>query len=256
MSGPGPGALTPTAIAIVPARLGSTRLPEKMLLDATGTPLFAHTLQAVERCAAFERVVLATDDAGIEARAVELGFEAVLTDPAHTSGTDRVAEALAGLEAVEGPRWEVVVNVQGDEPEIDAGDLTRLVAAFVDERVEAATMWAPLEPRLADDPAVVKVVAAGDGRALYFSRAALPALGHGGEPCGRRRHIGVYAYRPAALREFVALPSGELERAERLEQLRWLGAGRSMHLVRAERPARGIDTEADYAAFVARAGAR
>lgn len=244
--------LPPTAIAVVPARVGSTRLPEKMLLDRTGMPLFAHTVLQAERCTAFERVVLATDDARIESRAEQLGIEALATDPAHTSGTDRVAEALCALEEREGPQWEVVVNVQGDEPEIDPGDLTRLVAAFADERVEAATLWAPLDPRRADDPTVVKVVGAADGRALYFSRAALPALGHGGEPCGRRQHLGVYAFRPQALRDFVALAKSELERSERLEQLRWLEAGRAMHLVRAERPARGIDTEEDYDAFVAR----
>jgi 3-deoxy-manno-octulosonate cytidylyltransferase (CMP-KDO synthetase) len=246
----------PSAVAIVPARLASTRLPRKMLLDATGTPLFAHTVQRAEACAAFERVVLATDEREIADRAAALGIEAVMTDPAHTSGTDRVAEALETLVAREGPRWEVVVNVQGDEPEIDPADLAALVARFRDDAVEAATLWTPLAPARADDPSAVKVVADDHERALYFSRAALPALGHGGEPCERRQHLGVYAFRPAALRAFVALPPGELERSERLEQLRWLAAGRAMHLVRAQRPALGIDTEHDYRAFVARCAAR
>lgn len=262
-SGPGPertgttpGGIGPCALAIVPARMASTRLPRKMLLDRTGMPLFAHTVLQAERCHAFERVVLATDDPEIEARATDLGIEAVLTDPNHESGTDRVGEALAQLEIREGPQWEVVVNVQGDEPEIDADDLGALVAAFGDELVESATLWAPLDPRRADDPSVVKVVADARGRALYFSRSALPALGHGGEPCMRRQHLGVYAFRPNALRDFIGLPKSEWERSERLEQLRWLEAGRSMQVVRAHAPAQGIDTEADYNAFVERVAAR
>jgi len=245
-----------TAIAIVPARLASTRLPRKMLLDETGLPLFAHTVQRAEACRAFERVVLATDAREIQERAEALGIEAVMTDPAHVSGTDRVAEALARLEAREGPRWEVVVNVQGDEPEIDPADLAALVARFDGPAVEAATLWTRLPPARADDPSAVKVVGDATGRALYFSRAALSALGHGGEPAERRQHLGVYAFRPQALRAFVALPPSELERSERLEQLRWLEAGRAMHLVRAERPATGIDTPEDYRAFVERTRAR
>jgi 3-deoxy-manno-octulosonate cytidylyltransferase (CMP-KDO synthetase) len=250
------GGIGPCALAIVPARMASTRLPRKMLLDRTGMPLFAHTVQQAERCHAFERVVLATDDQEIATRATELGIEAVLTDPNHESGTDRVGEALAQLEAREGPQWEVVVNVQGDEPEIDADDLAALVAAFGREDVEAATLWAPLDPRRADDPSVVKLVADVGGRALFFSRSPLPALGHGGEPCERRQHLGVYAFRPNALRDFIGLPKSEWERSERLEQLRWLEAGRSMHVVRAHAPARGIDTQADYDAFVERSAAR
>ncbi|MEZ5976888.1 MAG: 3-deoxy-manno-octulosonate cytidylyltransferase [Planctomycetota bacterium] len=258
LAGPGsdPPTPFPAAVAIVPARLGSTRLPRKMLLDATGLPLFAHTVQNAERCRAFERVVLAADDDEIVRRAEDLGIDTVATDPAHQSGTDRVGEALAILEEREGPRWEVVVGVQGDEPELSPLDLEDLVARFADEEVEAATLWSPLPAARADDPSAVKLVSDRRGRALYFSRAAVPALGHGGEPCERKLHVGVYAFRPTALRDFLALRTSELERSERLEQLRWLEAGREMHVVRARHAGAGIDTEPDYRAFVERTRAR
>lgn len=247
------------AVAILPARVASTRLARKMLLRETGRYLFEHTALQVARCTAIARVVVATDDERVRAAATEVGLEALMTSAHHASGSDRVHEAWTQL-AAGGERADVVVNVQGDEPEIAPEDLARLVAAFADPAVELATLWGPIEDeRDARSSSVVKVVLDARGDALYFSRATIPDAGHarpGAPPVELRRHIGVYAFRPAALAAFCALAPGELERQESLEQLRWLEAGRRMRVVRATRVPHGVDTPEDYARFVARTGAR
>ncbi len=252
---------TPSRVlAVVPARLGSTRLARKMLLRETGRYLFEHTFHAVARCSSITRVVLATDDEEMLAAAREVGVEARLTDPACPSGTDRVFEAFEALERESGP-FDVVINVQGDEPEIDAADLAALVAAFGAREVEAGTLAGPLESEEeAASGAVVKVVCDTRGDALYFSRSVIPSRVHaraGADGLDRlRRHIGVYAFRPEALRAFRALAVGRLEAAENLEQLRWLEAGRRMRVVEAARVPRGVDTREDYEGFVRRWRAR
>jgi 3-deoxy-manno-octulosonate cytidylyltransferase (CMP-KDO synthetase) len=248
----------PRALAIVPARLGSTRMPRKMLRRDTGRCLFEHTVRNAARAASIRRVVLATDAEEIVAAARAAGIEAVLTSAEHQSGTDRVHEAWQMLAARERLDCDVIVNVQGDEPELPPEDLDRAVAAFADAEVAIATLCAPLEARAeALSPSVVKVVRDARGDALYFSRSPLPAPRPGapGLP-PMLRHIGLYAFRPRALAEFCALPPGTLERAESLEQLRWLEAGRRMRVLVASRATVGIDTEEDYAAFVKRCGAQ
>jgi 3-deoxy-manno-octulosonate cytidylyltransferase (CMP-KDO synthetase) len=251
------------ALAIVPARLGSRRLARKMLLDATGAALFEHTARNVLRCTAIGRVVVATDSAEIVDRALAAGLEALSTRADHASGTDRALEALQQLG---GEGWDVVVNVQGDEPELDPDDLERLVAAFADGSVEAATLAGPLDAADHARPQVVKVVRDAAGDALYFSRAPIPYRAPSGESAAyaradaapwtslARRHVGVYAFRPAALAAFCALPRGALEALENLEQLRWLEAGRRMRVVEAASVPLGIDTAEDYDAFVERVG--
>ncbi len=254
------------AVAIIPARIASQRLPRKMLLADTGRALFEHTARNVAACGAIERVVVATDSDEIAALAEERDVEAVMTGASHASGTDRVHEALGLLEA----EFDVVLNVQGDEPELDAGDLARLVGAFEDPGVRLATLAGPLHSEgEADATQVVKVVVDGNGDALYFSRSQLPhrPTDHGADPLSSyaregapvwlalvRRHIGVYAFRPAALTEFCALPQGPLERVENLEQLRWLEAGNRIRVLDTSHVPLGIDTREDYDAFVARAG--
>jgi 3-deoxy-manno-octulosonate cytidylyltransferase (CMP-KDO synthetase) len=251
----------PRAVAIVPARLASRRLARKMLLSATGRCLFEHTVENVAASGIFERVVLATDAEEIAGRARAAGIEVVLTRPDHESGTARVAEAAALCDAGES---DVLVNVQGDEPELDRQDLARLVAAFGEAAVECATLASPLAEGDHARPQVVKVVCDARGDALYFSRAPIPyrAAPEGGPAYARedagpwqaqaRRHIGVYAFRPAALAQFVLLPRGALEALENLEQLRWLEAGRRMRVVAARHVPLGIDTPEDYDAFVQR----
>ncbi len=248
------------ALAIVPARLGSTRLPRKMLLRASGRYLFEHTVLGVGRARALERVVLATDSPEIQAAAREVGIEALLTSSAHASGTDRVHEAFEQLLARgEGP-FEVVLNVQGDEPEVRGESLDPLVAAFDDADVRLATLCTPLaDARAALDPSIVKVVLDRAGDALYFSRAPIPApapSARESSPAPFRRHLGVYAFRPDALREFCALPRGALEVRESLEQLRWLEAGRRIRVLETAEGSVGIDTPEHYAEFLAREGSR
>jgi 3-deoxy-manno-octulosonate cytidylyltransferase (CMP-KDO synthetase) len=247
------------ALAIIPARLASSRLARKMLLEAQGLPLFAHTARNALRSGAFARVVVATDSSEIAERARALELESRLTRADHPSGTDRVHEAWRAL-AREGERAEVLVNLQGDEPELEPRDLAALVAAFGDPRVRAATLAAPLEdPELLARTSVVKVVVDRNGDALYFSRAPIPAAGHpdaesarGAHKTVHRRHVGVYAFAPAALEQFCALPRGAYEMRENLEQLRWLEAGEKMRVVAATRVPEGIDTQLDFERFAQR----
>jgi 3-deoxy-manno-octulosonate cytidylyltransferase (CMP-KDO synthetase) len=245
------------AIAILPARLGSTRLPRKMLLAETGRCLFEHTARAALASGAFARVVIATDAAEIADAAKAAGLEVIRTSPDHRSGTDRVAEAWELLSAA-GERGDVVVNVQGDEPEIDPADLARVLEPFTDPDVEIATLAAPLATDEEwKSPSVVKVVCDARGTALYFSRAPIPGRGHGAPPVPARdlparRHMGVYAFTPDALRRCTSLAPGRLEQAESLEQLRWLEAGMRIRVAPASRAPAGIDTRADYDAFLSR----
>ncbi len=244
----------PRALAIVPARLGSSRLPRKVLLRETGAYLFEHTVRNAERSPAIERVVLATDSDEVEKAARSVDVEAIPTSPDHSSGTDRVREAYDVLAAREGARWPVVVNVQADEPELEPEHLSALIRAFADPEVELATLAAPVAEGEAEDPAAVKVVTGAGGDALYFSRSPIPSVSHGrgGALAPVLRHVGVYAFRPEALAAFCDLPPGRLEVTESLEQLRWLEVGRPLRVLRIAAAPPGIDTPEDYRAFVER----
>ena len=240
-------------VAVLPARIGSTRLPRKVLLCETGLPLFVHTAQNVARCSAIQRVLVATDSQEVRAAGAAHGIEVSMTDPSHPSGTDRVHEAVHSL----GADFDVVLNVQADEPDVEPADLTRLVQAFEQPEVQAATLATPIhDERELASTSVVKVVRDAAGDALYFSRSPVPNAAHAregadGSPLGWR-HVGVYAYRPAALARFCQFPVGALEARESLEQLRWLEAGEVMRVLEILRAPRGIDTPEDYREFVAR----
>lgn len=242
----------PRALAVIPARLASTRLPEKMLLAETGDCLFVHTARNALSSGAFCAVVVAADSARVSAAAEAAGLRCVATDPDCPSGTDRVHAALASL----GEEFEVVVGVQGDEPELDASDLARLVDCFRDEEIEVATLATPISAAVVhESPSVVKVVLDQNSDALYFSRAPVPNSVHARPDADGTlglRHVGVYAWRPAALARFRALPTTPAERAENLEQLRWLESGERMRVLVISRAPLGIDTREDYAAFVER----
>jgi len=242
------------AVAILPARLGSTRLPRKMLLRETGSYLFEHSARNVLAGGAASRVILATDSEEILAAAEAAGLEARMTSASHCSGTDRVFEAWQQLEDEGEAEFDVILNVQADEPDVAASDLAALVAAFEDPAVEFATLCVPLDEQTAQRPSSVKVVRAASGDALYFSRASVPDSSHAREGArgGHLRHIGVYAFRPTALARFCELAEGELERLENLEQLRWLEAGGRLRVLDADHSPSGIDTPEDYQAFVAR----
>jgi 3-deoxy-manno-octulosonate cytidylyltransferase (CMP-KDO synthetase) len=246
-------------VAIIPARIASTRLARKMLLAETGRCLFEHTVRNVADAGVVDRIVVATDDEDIARAARRAEIDVVMTRKDHASGTDRVHEAVAGLAS--GP-YDVVVNVQGDEPELAHSDLAALVDAFHDVEVQVATLAGPLssEAEVAA-PHVVKVVCDAHGDALYFSRLPIPSRSHAKRDAEAgltpfRRHLGVYAFRPAALTRFCSLPLGRLEALENLEQLRWLEAGLRMRVVPARSVPLGIDTRADYDAFAAREAAR
>lgn len=238
------------ALAVLPARLASTRLPRKVLLAETGLPLFVHAAHNAATCAALDQVLVATDAEEVMRAAQDHDVDAVMTLESHVSGTDRVREAVAK----QGGAWDVIVNVQADEPEVDPADLTALVDAFRDPTVEIATLCvACTEGEELAASSTVKLVRNAAGDALYFSRSPIPSTSHARQ--GARpsflRHLGVYAFRPAALERCCELPPGRLEGAENLEQLRWLEAGMTIRVLDARRAPRGIDTRADYDAFVA-----
>jgi len=248
--------MTLRALAILPARIGSTRLPRKVLLDESGLPLFVHTARNTMLCKGLQKIVVATDAAEVIAAAKRFEIEALPTRADHQSGTDRVREALDTL----GGTWDVVLNVQADEPDLNAADLESLIAAFEDPDTVAATLSVPIESQEdLERSSVVKIVLDRKGCALYFSRSAIPSRVHARHPEGEDskeplglRHIGVYAYRPDALRRFCDLEPGRLENLENLEQLRWLEHGNSMRVLPASRAPRGIDTREDYAEFLER----
>lgn len=251
-------------IAIIPARLGSTRLPGKVLLSRTGKPLIQHVYEAARRVKCLSRVVIATDDAQVRAAVLGFGGECVMTSPAHPNGTSRLAEACDTL-GLSGPadRDRVIVNVQGDEPEIEGilveGAVGALLAAGQD--VAASTVAVPFSAvEDSANPNIVKVVRRRDGRALYFSRARIPfdRDGSAGADAAPLRHIGLYCYRRWFLARYAALEPTPLENAERLEQLRMLEHGYAMAVsVAPVGSARGvgIDTPEQYDAFVRRVSA-
>ena len=242
------------ALIVIPARYGSMRLPGKPLLAETGKPLIVHVCEAAAAVPAAD-VLVATDDARIADAVRAAGFAAAMTSPEHQTGSARVAEAAAGTDA------DVVVNLQGDEPEVDP----RAVTALIDtHRAEAtaprpafvSTLVSPFPDGAdPDDPNAVKAVltqpsAGGVRDALYFSRARVPFARGGDE--GPYLHVGLYAYTPQSLAAFTSLPPTPLERAESLEQLRVLEHGHRIAVRLIPPAAPGIDTPADYAAFVRR----
>lgn len=242
-----------SVLTVIPARLGSTRLPRKVLLRETGRYLIDHVHERVRAARLAGRVVIATDSDEVLAACREFGAEAVMTRADHPSGTDRVAEVARAL----GGAFDLVVNVQGDEPELDPGHVDTLVELMLGTGSEMGTLAEPLDdPEEAEKPQVVKVVTDHAGRALYFSRSPLPSLGSPERPAGEPlclRHVGIYAYAPAFLQTFCALPPAPLERRERLEQLRALWHGHRIQVaVVPAQGVRGIDTPEDYARFLAR----
>ena len=234
---------------MIPARLGASRLPGKPLRLLAGTPLVIRVWERVRDLGVADECVIATDAAPVADAAAAAGAPVVLTSDAHPSGTDRVAEVAARAEY---RTFHTIVNVQGDEPFIAAAALRGAVAMITDHGFALGTAAARAPRDVLEQPSVVKVVAADDGRAMYFSRAAIPFLrdrADGALLDGRvLQHIGVYAYDREALARWVALPEHPLERIERLEQLRPLAAGLPIGVaVIDETPVPGIDTEADLA---------
>ena len=240
-----PPAHPEAVVAVIPARMASTRFPGKPLAAETGKPMIQHVCEQAKKARLVDRVLVATDDRRILEAVHGFGGEAVLTSSEHPNGTSRIAEVAEQLAAA------VVVNVQGDEPMIDP-DTIDLVVQTLQQDPEApmatvACRFAPDEDPL--DPNLVKVVHDAAGRATNFSRAPLPDAGIGGNS-PQFRHVGLYAYRTSFLPVFAALPGTEREASERLEQLRALDHGHPIVVAECPRAHHGIDTPEQYARFV------
>jgi 3-deoxy-manno-octulosonate cytidylyltransferase (CMP-KDO synthetase) len=226
-------------IAVIPARLESTRLPRKMLREIHGRPLAVCVYQAVRSSPLLDDVILATDSEEILEACRKHSCNARMTSEKHRCGTERVHEISQSVSA------DVYINVQGDEPMIQAGHISVLVELMKDENIPVGTLKTPAAAEDIANPNAVKVVADLSGRALYFSRSTIPHDRDGSHP-QYFKHLGIYAYRKPALDRFVSLPESSLERAERLEQLRFLENGIPIYVAETPYDSVGVDTEEDF----------
>jgi 3-deoxy-manno-octulosonate cytidylyltransferase (CMP-KDO synthetase) len=258
-SDPAHSSLVQKSYLVIPARLASTRLPRKLLLRETGKSLIQHTYEAALLARRPSGVCVATDHEEIFREVQSFGGQAVMTNPNAPSGTDRVAEVARGLTDA-----DIIVNVQGDEPEL-AGESIDLVIQLLeaDRTAVMATLATPIRNRHQwVDPACVKVVFDQRGRALYFSRSPIPCPRQTEEslfytdPPKFFQHVGLYAYRRDFLLKLASIPPSSLEKLEKLEQLRVLEAGFSILVGVVDEPTFGIDTPEDYRAFVEKYSSR
>jgi len=244
----------PSVTAIIPARYDSVRFPGKVLADHTGKPLIQHVHERAKMAKLIDRIIVATDDERIVRAVKGFGGEAVMTRRDHANGTSRIAEAAATLNT------SMIVNVQGDEPEIEPSLIDRAIQMLIDHpECPIATLASPFaadeDPH---DPNIVKVVIDQAGRALYFSRALIPFDRDGDSSPGDDpamhplKHVGLYVYRREFLAKYVALSPTPLEQAEKLEQLRVLEHGYPIAVALGESHHHGIDTREQYEAFVKR----
>ena len=238
-------------VVCIPARYASTRFPAKVLAHDTGKYLIQHTWEQARKAKLPQRVVIAADDERIVQAARTFGAECVLTSPNHQSGTDRIAEAVGKSDA------EIVINVQGDEPQINPEHIDYLARLLLDHPdAPMATLAAAFTTReQIADPNVVKVVLDAKGKAIYFSRSVIPydrERAGVGDVGHYLRHIGVYAYRKDFLLRITSLPQTPLEKLEKLEQLRAIENGYTILVGKVEHTCEGIDTPEQYAAFVNR----
>ncbi len=235
---------TPRILGVIPARLASTRLPRKMLRSLAGEPMLAWVFRAARACTSLHDVLIATDSDEILRLAQSLGFPAVWTPEECRSGTDRVHAVSQAIPA------DIYINLQGDEPLLRPEHLDALLAPMLaDPSVEVATLATLCPPEQFRSPHVVKVVRARSGKALYFSRAPIPwdrdETGAGTPPL---KHLGLYAFRQAALQRFPSLPASGLEETEKLEQLRLVENGIDVWVAETPWDTRGVDTEEDLQA--------
>jgi 3-deoxy-manno-octulosonate cytidylyltransferase (CMP-KDO synthetase) len=226
-------------LGVIPARLGSTRLPRKVLREMAGKPMVEWVWRAAVDSGQMNEVVVATDSGEVEQACRERGIPAVMTSPECASGSDRVYEVSRQIEA------EIYVNIQGDEPLLTPGHFAPLLELFARPEVQVSTISVPCPADDVANPNAVKVVTAGDGRALYFSRSTIPFDRDKVSFKGYRKHLGLYAYRKPALERFAALAPSPLEQIERLEQLRLLENGLPIYVGEAEGDTIGVDTEDD-----------
>jgi 3-deoxy-manno-octulosonate cytidylyltransferase (CMP-KDO synthetase) len=226
------------AVAVIPARLASTRLPRKMLRKIAGQTLLGRVYEGVRSSPLLNDVIVATDSDEIMQVCRQQGWNARMTSPAHRSGTERVREISDSVAA------DVYLNIQGDEPLTRAEHIATLLLLMKDTNILVGTLRTPAKSQDIINPNAVKVVTDAAGKALYFSRATIPYDRDGGNP-GYFKHLGFYAYRKSALDRFCALPESPLERSERLEQLRFLENGIPIHVAETPYDTVGVDTEED-----------
>lgn len=226
-------------IAVIPARLASMRLPRKMLREISGRPLAVWVYDAVRRCSRLDDVILATDSEEILAACQKHDCNVQMTSDKHRSGTERVHEVSQSASA------DVYLNVQGDEPMVRPEQIDTIVELMISTEAMVGTLKTPAKPDDIGNPNAVKVVTDSAGKALYFSRATIPYDRDGTHP-SYFKHLGIYAYRKPALDRFVSLPESSLERAERLEQLRFLENGISIYAAETPFDSIGVDTEEDF----------
>ncbi len=227
-------------LGVIPARLESTRLPRKALALICGRPMIVWVYEGARRAAMLEQLLVATDSSEIASACRERSIPVMMTSSSHRSGTDRAWEVITREPA------EIVVNIQGDEPMINADHIDLLLRPFKESKeTQVSTLKVAIDASSARDPSNVKVVTDPAGRALYFSRAQIP---HDRDGTGRvqyYKHLGIYAFRAAALEKFHRLPASPLEQLERLEQLRFLENGISITVMETPQDTIGVDTEED-----------
>ena len=226
-------------VAIIPARLASTRLPRKVLREIAGKLMVQRVYEAAKRCPLLDEVIIATDSEEVMEVARAKGWKAEMTAADHRSGTDRVHELMQKVRA------EVYVNIQGDEPLARPEHLAALLRPMARPEVQVATIKTPCPAEDVANLSAVKVVTDKNGRALYFSRCTIPFDREGASPVQYYKHLGFYAYRPAALEKFRQWPESSLEAAERLEQLRFLENGVDIYVEETPFNTVGVDTEDD-----------
>ena len=233
-------------LGVIPARLASTRLPRKVLRELAGQPLLAWVYRAAQACPGLDQIVIATDSTEVLELCDLHGWPCFITSPDLSSGTDRLFAVSQQIRA------EIYVNIQGDEPLLEPAHIAALLAPFAAPHVDVTTLKVRCTPENIANPNAVKVVTAHDGRALYFSHATIPF--DRGQDRGQERehsgavywkHLGLYAYRRAALQHFASLPPGKLEQTERLEQLRLLENNIALYVAETEHDTIGVDTEDD-----------
>ena len=230
---------TPSIAAVIPARLGSTRMSRKVLRELAGRPMVEWVWRAAMAAGRMNPVLVATDAEEVAQVCRQRGIPVVITSAACASGSDRVFEVARNVPA------DIYVNIQGDEPTLTGDFFPPLLALFDRPEVQVATLALPCPEPEIGNPNAVKVVTAVDGRALYFSRSTIPYDRDGAGFSGYRKHLGIYAYRKAALEKFASLPPGRLEQMERLEQLRLLENGMDIYVAAAPSDTIGVDTEED-----------
>lgn len=228
----------PTVLGVIPARLASTRLARKVLRSIAGRPMLAWVFEAATACPQLDRVLIATDSDEVAELCLRNNWPVELTSPHLSSGTDRIHAVSQKIHA------DIYVNIQGDEPLLKPLHLTALLRPFAQPQVDVSTLKVLCTPENINNPNAVKVVTATDGRALYFSRATIPYDRDRSLP-QYWKHIGLYAYRNAVLQRFPTLPTSVLENTERLEQLRFLENGITVHVEPTDFDTIGVDTEED-----------